>query len=147
MKRPYFAVALASCAACLFTAPAEAQMTMGAPSAAAPFGAPVDDEHVFYHLLFDQLEGRVGRDGSFRWVGEGWAGTDMNRIVLKSEGRVTNGVMEDGDQEVLYARPISTYFNVQGGLSRRQTRGQLRSSFDADVDPATAAGDEFLLEG
>jgi copper resistance protein B len=116
MKRAYLAVALAGCAACLFKAPAEAQMTMGGPSAAAPFGAPVDDDHVFYHLLFDQLEGRFGRDGSFRWEGEGWAGTDMNRIVLKSEGRVTKGLMEDGDQELLYARPISTYFNVQGGL-------------------------------
>jgi len=100
----------------LFAAPAEAQMTMGGPSAAAPFGAPVDDEHVFYHLLFDQLEGRFGRDSSFRWEGEGWAGTDMNRVVLKSEGTVTNGVMEEGDQELLYARPISTYFNVQGGF-------------------------------
>lgn len=96
--------------------PVEAQMTMGAPSDAAPFGAPVDDEHVFYHLLFDQLEGRFGRDSSFRWEGEGWAGTDMNRIVLKTEGTVSKSVMEEGDQELLYARPISIYFNLQGGL-------------------------------
>ena len=96
--------------------PVEAQMTMGGPSAAAPFGAPVDDEHVFYHLLFDQLEGRFGRDSSFRWEGEGWTGTDTNRIVLKTEGTVSKGAMEDGDQELLYARPISTYFNLQGGI-------------------------------
>ena len=100
----------------LFVAPAEAQMTMGGPSTAAPFGTPVDDERVFYHLLFNQLEGRFGRDSSFRWEGEGWAGTDMNRVVLKTEGTVTKGVMEEGDQELLYARPISTYFNAQGGL-------------------------------
>ncbi|HEY1213792.1 MAG TPA: copper resistance protein B [Bryobacteraceae bacterium] len=108
---PLAAIVLAS-----LLAPAQAQMTMGRPSAAAPFGAPVDDEHVFYHLLFDQLEGRFGRDTSFRWEGEGWAGTDMNRIVLKTEGTVSKGVMEEGDQELLYARPISTYFNLQGGL-------------------------------
>src|SRR5579859_2398328 len=100
----------------LFAAPAFAQMNMGGPSDAAPFGAPVDDEHVFYHLLFDQLEGRFGRDTSFRWEGEGWAGTDMNRVVLKTEGTVSKGVMEEGDQELLYSRPISTFFNVQGGL-------------------------------
>jgi len=99
-----------------FAAPVQAQMTMGGPSDAAPFGAPVDDEHVFYHLLFDQLEGRFGRDSSFRWEGEGWAGTDTNRVVLKSEGTVSKGMMEEGDQELLYARPISTYFNLQGGL-------------------------------
>lgn len=116
MKSYLTAAVLAGIASLSFAAPVEAQMTMGGPSAAAPFGAPVDDEHVFYHLLFDQLEGRFGRDGSFRWEGEGWAGTDMNRVVLKTEGTVTKGVMEEGDQELLYARPISTYFNVQGGL-------------------------------
>lgn len=98
------------------TAPANAQMTMGSASSAAPFGAPVDDEHVFYHALLDEFEGRFGRDSSFRWEGEAWAGTDMNRIYLRSEGEITGGKIEDGQQEVLYARPISTYFNVQGGM-------------------------------
>ena len=96
--------------------PAQAQMAMGGPSEAAPFGAPVDDAPVSYHLLFDQLEGRFGRGANFRWEGEGWAGTDTNRLVLKTEGTVSKGAVEDGDQELLYARPISTYFNLQGGL-------------------------------
>lgn len=116
MKRLPLAAVLSGVASFLIATPVNAQMTMGGPSAAAPFGAPVDDEHVFYHLLFDQLEGRFGRDSGFRWEGEGWAGTDTNRIVLKTEGTVSKGVMEDGDQELLYARPISTYFNLQGGL-------------------------------
>jgi copper resistance protein B len=116
MRRLALFAALLGFGSILITPPADAQMTMGGPSEAAPFGAPVDDEHVFYHLLFDQLEGRFGRDSSFRWEGEGWAGTDMNRVVLKTEGMVSKGVMEEGDQELLYARPISTYFNLQGGL-------------------------------
>ena len=116
MKKLSLAALLLALGSFRFATPVEAQMTMGGPSAAAPFGAPVDDEHVFHHLLFDQLEGRFGRDSSFRWEGEGWAGTDMNRIVLKTEGTVSKGVMEEGDQELLYARPISTYFNLQGGL-------------------------------
>ena len=96
--------------------PALAEMSM-APSAAAPFGAPVDDEHVFHHLLFDQMEGRFGRDSSFRWAGEGWAGTDTNRLWLKTEGEVNSkGEVEDGQHEVLYGRPVSTYFDLQGGL-------------------------------
>ena len=44
----------------LIASPVKAEMSM-TPTAAAPFGAPVDDEHVFYHLLFDQLEGRLGK--------------------------------------------------------------------------------------
>jgi copper resistance protein B len=96
--------------------PAHAQMTMGDASAAAPYGAPVDDEHVFYHALLDEFEGRFGRDSSFRWEGEAWAGTDSNRVYLRSEGEASRGNVEDGQQELLYARPISTYFNLQGGI-------------------------------
>jgi copper resistance protein B len=93
------------------------QMSMGSPSDAAPYGAPVDDQHVFTHLLFDQLEGRFGKSNSFRWEGEGWAGTDTNRLWLKSEGEVNSkGELEDGQQELFYDRPISTYFDVQGGV-------------------------------
>lgn len=114
MKNFPFAVILLGVASA--AVPAQAQTHMGGPSEAAPFGDPVDDEHVFYHLLFDQLEGRFGRDTSFRWEGEGWAGTDMNRVVLKTEGTVSKGEVEEGNQELLYARPISTYFNLQGGL-------------------------------
>ncbi len=116
MKGSLSAAALVGIAIVSAVSPATAQMTMGGSSAAAPFGAPVEDNHVFYHLLFDQLEGRFGRDNTFRWEGEGWAGNDMNRVVLKTEGNVSKGLVEDGDQELLYSRPISTYFNVQGGL-------------------------------
>ena len=94
--------------------PVLAEMSME-PSAAAPFGAPVDDQHIFYHLLMDQLESRFGKNQSFKWEGEGWAGTDMNRIVLKSQGELSKDRVEDGVQELFYARPISTYFNLMGG--------------------------------
>jgi copper resistance protein B len=40
----------------------------------------------------------------------------VNRVYLRSEGEVTAGNVEDGEQELLYARPISTYFNLQGGV-------------------------------
>jgi len=135
MKRLLLAALLLALGSFGLAIPVEAQMTMGGPSAAAPFGAPVDDEHVFYHLLFDQLEGRFGRDSNFRWEGEGWAGTDMNRIVLKTEGTVSKGVMEEGDQELFYARPISTYFNLQGGLR-----------YDLDSDPGRGWA-AFGIEG
>lgn len=101
-----------------FSTPAYAEMSMGdaAPTDAAPFGAPVDDEHVFYHAMLSEFEGRFGRANNFRWEGEAWAGTDMNRVLLRSEGDVTGGKVEDGQQELFYSRPISTYFNAQVGM-------------------------------
>ena len=97
------------------------------------YGEPsVMDNGLFYHLLFDQLEGRTnGPDNEFRWEGEGWAGTDMNRLWFKTEGFVQHGVMTDGDQEVLYDRPIPhlRYFDFQAGVR-----------YDLDSDPGRTWG-------
>jgi copper resistance protein B len=79
---------------------------------------PVEDNRVLTFVTFDQLEGRTnGSNTSFRWDGEGWIGTDFNKLWIKSEGRVINGVTSDGDQEFLYARPIPRmrYFDWQAG--------------------------------
>jgi copper resistance protein B len=77
------------------------------------------DNGVFSHVLFDELEGRTnGSNSSFRWDGESWIGTDMNRFWLKSEGFAENGQVTDGDQEALYDRPIPhlRYFDMQAGV-------------------------------
>ena len=94
-----------------------AQMMVGSPTDAAPFGNPISDESIYYHAVLNQFEGRFGSENSFRWEGEAWAGSDTNRIWLKSEGETNaKGDIEDGQHELLYDRPISTYFDVQGGL-------------------------------
>jgi copper resistance protein B len=80
---------------------------------------PIMDNKIFVHALFDQFEGRTdGPNSEFRWDGEAWAGTDMNKLWLKSEGFVNNGEMTDGDQEALYNRPIPRmrYFDAQAGV-------------------------------
>lgn len=74
---------------------------------------------VFAHILFDQLDGRIdSADSQFRWNGEGWVGTDTNRLWGKTEGFAANGAVSDGDQEVLYDRPIPRlrYFDAQVGV-------------------------------
>jgi copper resistance protein B len=105
-------------AALLASGHAWAQTAPVAGNDAAPFGvAPVDDERVYIHGLFDQFEGRIGDGAALRWEGEAWAGTDTNRVWLRSEGSATGaGQVTDGQQEVLYDRPVSPYFDVQIGL-------------------------------
>ena len=96
---------------------AKAQTPGAAPNLAAPFGAPVEDRRIYWHGLLDQFEGRIGGENSFRWDGQAWAGTDTNRLWFKSEGTVgSNGRVGDGIHEALYDRPISTYFDLQGGI-------------------------------
>lgn len=84
----------------------------------APFGPPIEDQAVYVHVIANQLEGRFGAGGNgFRWQGEAWAGTDTNRLWLKSEGEVNRrGDLEDGQQELFYDRPLTSYFDLQAGV-------------------------------
>jgi copper resistance protein B len=78
---------------------------------------PVMDNGVFAHALFDQLEGRAGDSTTaFRWDGQGWLGTDYDKLWIKSEGFVRGGKVDDGRDEFLYDRAITTYFDLQGGI-------------------------------
>lgn len=86
---------------------------------AAPYGSPIQDNRVYIHGFFDQLEGRLGDGQYLRWDGQAWIGNDYNKLWLKSEGRFNpnnRGRMEDGDHELLYDRPVSRYFDVQAGV-------------------------------
>ena len=99
---------------------------------------PVMDNTIFYHLLFNQFEGRTnGPDNAFRWDGEGWIGTDMNRLWFKSEGFIEHGRMTDGDQEVLYGRPIPHMTLIrpfrEGGTLRQ--KGCLGTAFPQQQQP------------
>jgi len=93
-----------------------AQGHMGAASEAAPYGAPVDDQHVWMHAILDRFEGRFGGQNSLRWGGEAWTGTDTHRLWLKSEGEIESGKVAAGQHEILYDTPISAYFDLQAGL-------------------------------
>src|SRR3984957_18834517 len=89
----------------------------------------VKDNKVFAHVLFDQFEGRASSSGTlFRWDGQAWIGTDMNRLWLKSEGFAGDGTVSDGDHEALYDRPIPhmRYFDAQAGVRADLDSGPAR---------------------
>ena len=116
MRSPLYAP-LALLVATAGTAPAAWAQTLGAdPNSSAPFGSPVDDQHVWAHLILEQFEGRFGNKSSLRWDGEAWTGTDTHRLWLKSEGELQGGEVSDGQHEALYDTPISTYFDLQAGI-------------------------------
>jgi len=80
------------------TAPTPANMP-----AMAGMPAPVMDDRLTAHVLFDQLEGRnSGSNTAFRWDGQGWLGTDYDKLWIKSEGFVrSDGKVDDGRHELL----------------------------------------------
>jgi len=109
----------------LAAAPALAQSS-GAPDQPSPaltmnlsdMPPPVMDNGIYTHALLEQAEDRWnGRNQQFRYDGQAWTGTDMNKLWLKSEGTVlSTGRFTDGQHEILYDRPISSFFDVQAGL-------------------------------
>src|SRR6516164_10431554 len=107
-------------AALVFAATAAAAQTPTIPSApglepgAMP---PVMDQAIYAHAIFNQLEGRWnGSNTEFRWDGQGWIGTDYDKLWIKSEGTLSKGALDDGQQQFLYSRAVTTYFDLQGGL-------------------------------
>ena len=79
---------------------------------------PVMDQPILAHVILSQLEGRWnGTNSEFRWEGQGWVGTDYDKLWIKSEGTLQgNGTLDDGQHQFLYDRAITTYFDLQGGL-------------------------------
>ena len=84
----------------------------------------------------------LGRQRRFRWDGQGWIGTDFNKLWIKSEGTVTNGTASDGDHEILYDRPMSAPA-LLGLAGRRASRSRLRS--DSRLGRNRHAGTRSLL--
>jgi copper resistance protein B len=126
---------LAGCAIGLLASPAanpqQPMPNAPQPASTQPAAWPpaVRDNMVFAHVLADQLEGRNSAFGTeLRWDAQGWVGTDMNRLWIKSEGFAGNGAVSDGDQEFLYDRPIprSRYFDAQAGVRTDLDSGPAR---------------------
>ena len=92
-----------------------------------PFGMAMHDDMPIFHLLLEEFEYRAGGDGAFHWDGQAWYGNDTHRLWLKSEGEISDGHFGHGQHEILYDRPISTFFDLQAGLR-------------ADIDDAPERG-------
>ena len=74
-------VALATAAVAQIPAP-------NAPTAAMePSGMPpVKDTGIFAHAILNENEGRFnGTNTEYRWDGQGWVGTDYDKLWIKSE--------------------------------------------------------------
>lgn len=113
------------------TAPSQVPQTAGSSDAAtAQMQMPEMGNQIFTHVLFNQFEGRTDDSNSeFRWDGEGWIGTDMNRVWFKSEGFANNGTVSEGDIEAFYDRPLPRlrYFDGQVGLREDVDSGPHRT--------------------
>jgi len=75
------------------------------------------DEHSFISLLVDRLEWVHTSDATAAAYDlQAWYGRDYDRAVLKAEGDVDNGRVQEGRTELLWGHAIAPYWDTQVGI-------------------------------
>lgn len=75
------------------------------------------DQKPFANVLFDRFEWVNARDGGFAdYDGIARFGTSYNRLVVKAEGEIKRGELQDARTELLWGHAIATYWDTQLGV-------------------------------
>ena len=102
----------------------------GAGKYALPGGQTLKmgDEHNFGVLLVDRLERVDLREGnSIAYDAQAWFGRTYDRLVLKAEGEVSSGRLEDANTELLWGHAVAAYWDTQIGLRHDSGEGPNRT--------------------
>lgn len=135
-------VALGAAALAAGAAPAAAQETLPPGEQAAAYWdrealalsrTQLRKEHgagVSYFVLADRFEYQ-SNDGSpaLLFDGQGWWGTDRNKLWVKSEIEYDFNAdrFEEAELQALWSRPVSRYFDFQAGVRRDFQQGATRT--------------------
>ncbi|MHA6723305.1 copper resistance protein B [Sphingomonas sp. RS2018] len=68
----------------------------------------------FSRIMLDRAEIDPTDDG-YRWDADAWLGGDIDRLVVKTEGK-GRARLEQAEVTALYSRAVGPYFNVQAGV-------------------------------
>ena len=75
----------------------------------------MEDDAIHAFMLVDRFERRES-DRGFAWEGQGWIGTDIDRVRWRTQGERAGGHAEHADAELLYSRMVSPWWDVVGGM-------------------------------
>jgi copper resistance protein B len=75
-------------------------------------------------VLLDRLEAQGGEVAS--WDLKAWAGRDLDKLVVRSEGERASGQTSHADVELLWARAIGPWWDVVAGLRHDIDPGRSR---------------------
>jgi len=91
-------------------------------------GLHMGDEHAYSAVQVNQLEYLRGDDNeSTGYDAQAWIGTSYDRLVIKAEGEVASGEIEEARTEVLWGHALSAYWDAQLGLRHDSGEGPERS--------------------
>lgn len=73
------------------------------------------DEHAFWAVLGDRLEYDPDSESTVFDL-QSWYGTTFQRLVIKAEGDIADGSLEEMQTDVLYSQAFNGYFDGQLGV-------------------------------
>lgn len=86
------------------------------------------DEHSFGSLMVERLEQVTTRDNtSTEYDMQAWYGRDYDRAVLKAEGEIDGGKLQDARTELLWSHAVAAYWDAQLGLRNDGGMGPSRN--------------------
>ena len=90
-------------------------LTEGPYAQPGPRQLKLADEHTFWSALGDRLEYHEDSDSTVYDV-QAWYGTTYNRFVIKAEGDITGGTLEESSTDLLWGHALNAYFDTQLGV-------------------------------
>jgi len=77
----------------------------------------MEDDPVLTSVIIHQLEIRdSGADETFVWDAQGWIGTDLNKLWVKTEGERKAGTTNEFEWQALYSKAVAPFWDLQFGL-------------------------------
>ncbi len=73
------------------------------------------------------------KDG-LAWQGRAWTGGDLDRFLIRSEGAMEGGKVEEGEVRALWSHAIGPYANLETGVRQDFGRGPARTHATIGVD-------------
>ncbi len=94
--------------------------------------AAMEDDPVIYALDIDILEIRDDVDNQ-AWEIDAWAGRDINKVLLKTEGETEDNETEEFETQALWNRAVARFWDLQLGWRRDWALTEERDWFAAGL--------------
>ena len=90
-------------------------LTEGPYAQPGPRQLKLADEHAFWSILGDRLEYQEDSDSTVYDV-QAWYGTTYDRFVIKAEGDIADGTLEESSTDLLWGHAFNAFFDTQLGV-------------------------------
>ena len=90
-------------------------LTEGPYAQPGPRQLKLADEHAFWSILGDRLEYQEDSDSTVYDV-KAWYGTTYDRFVIKAEGDIADGTLEESSTDLLWGHAFNAFFDTHLGV-------------------------------